>query len=374
MQLKLSENIKFYRKKLELTQEELAENMSVTVGAVSKWESGANVPDVQTMMELANFFDISMDELLGYNMSSKKVNDMYKTIENLCNEHKFDEAISEAKTALIRFPHTFKILYAAANTYFFCSYEKWDKNNAEKAIDLFNKALDHISQNEDPKVNDYTIKSRICEMYSLIDSDKALEEFKKINYDGKKDTAIALLLSKSGKRDEALEYISHAIAGSFIHSVESFSNASYMLASSGKKKDIEQAIEMVDSIFKIIDAFTIEKLNYTHKLKATALSFKGWFYACLGNETEMKRCLDEAFEIAYELDKGNFSSDLSTGMRFYFSKEKMYSFDNVGIDVVSGIESVYKGQLKELNIPLNEQVDAVLKYWKELMEKKGMKE
>ncbi len=37
MQLKLSENIKLYRKKLELTQEELAENMSVTVGAVSKW-------------------------------------------------------------------------------------------------------------------------------------------------------------------------------------------------------------------------------------------------------------------------------------------------------------------------------------------------
>ena len=226
MQLKLSENIKLYRKKMELTQEELAENMGVTVGAVSKWENGANVPDIQTMMELANFFDISMDELLGYNMSSKKVNDMYDTINALCNEHKFDEAISEAKNALIRFPHTFKILYAAANTYFLCSYERWDKKNAEKAIDLFNKALDHISQNEDPKINDYTIKSRICEMYSLIDPDKALEEFKKINYDGKKNTAIALLLSKSGKRDEALEYATSAIASSFTHSVVTLSNAS----------------------------------------------------------------------------------------------------------------------------------------------------
>ena len=88
----------------------------------------------------------------------------------------------------------------------------------------------------------------------------------------------------------------------------------------------------------------------------------------------MTQYLNEAFEIAYELDEGNFSSDLSTGMRFYFSKEKMFSFDNVGMDVVSGIESVYREQLKELNIPLTKQVDAVLEYWERLKKKKGLKE
>ena len=73
MKLKLSENIKKYRKEMNLTQEELAEAFGVTVGAVSKWESGSTVPDIMTMMELADFFNVSMDILLGYNISSKTI-------------------------------------------------------------------------------------------------------------------------------------------------------------------------------------------------------------------------------------------------------------------------------------------------------------
>lgn len=55
MQLKLNENIKKYRKSMNLTQEDLAEAFGVTVGAVSKWESGSNVPDILTLMQLADF-------------------------------------------------------------------------------------------------------------------------------------------------------------------------------------------------------------------------------------------------------------------------------------------------------------------------------
>jgi DNA-binding XRE family transcriptional regulator len=43
MQLKLNENIKKYRKSMNLTQEELAEAFGVTVGAVSKWESACEI-------------------------------------------------------------------------------------------------------------------------------------------------------------------------------------------------------------------------------------------------------------------------------------------------------------------------------------------
>ena len=55
MQLNLHENIKKYRKEMGLTQEALAEAFGVTVGAVSKWESGNTVPDIVTLMELADF-------------------------------------------------------------------------------------------------------------------------------------------------------------------------------------------------------------------------------------------------------------------------------------------------------------------------------
>ena len=95
---------------MNLTQEELAEAFGVTVGAVSKWESGSTVPDIMTMMELADFFNISMDILLGYNMSSKRIDDITQRIFSLTKEQKYEEAVSEAEKALVRYPASFKII------------------------------------------------------------------------------------------------------------------------------------------------------------------------------------------------------------------------------------------------------------------------
>ena len=52
------------RRKKGLTQLELAEQMNVTDKAVSKWERGESVPDVLTLMQLANQFDITVNDLL----------------------------------------------------------------------------------------------------------------------------------------------------------------------------------------------------------------------------------------------------------------------------------------------------------------------
>ena len=56
MKILLAENIRFFRKASGLTQEQLAEAMDVTVGAVSKWESGATTPDLSSILELAALF------------------------------------------------------------------------------------------------------------------------------------------------------------------------------------------------------------------------------------------------------------------------------------------------------------------------------
>ena len=61
----LQERISYYRKKCELTQEELAEKCSVSPQAVSKWENGLTAPDISLLPRLAEIFNCSIDELLG---------------------------------------------------------------------------------------------------------------------------------------------------------------------------------------------------------------------------------------------------------------------------------------------------------------------
>lgn len=61
----LGNKIAYYRKKMNMTQEMLANRLNVTNQAVSKWESDQCCPDVTLLPLLADMFDISMDELFG---------------------------------------------------------------------------------------------------------------------------------------------------------------------------------------------------------------------------------------------------------------------------------------------------------------------
>ena len=70
MAFALSENIRSLRKARSLTQEQLAEapgvTAGVTAGAVYKWESRLSLPELPMLIQLADFFDTSVDALIGY--------------------------------------------------------------------------------------------------------------------------------------------------------------------------------------------------------------------------------------------------------------------------------------------------------------------
>lgn len=60
-----SDNIKFFRKKNNMSQVELAEKLYLTPQAISKWECGISEPDLKFLCKLAKVFNVTTDELLG---------------------------------------------------------------------------------------------------------------------------------------------------------------------------------------------------------------------------------------------------------------------------------------------------------------------
>ena len=60
----LGSNIVAYRKRSGLTQAKLAEKLNYSDKAISKWERGESMPDVLTLVQLSELFEISVDELL----------------------------------------------------------------------------------------------------------------------------------------------------------------------------------------------------------------------------------------------------------------------------------------------------------------------
>ncbi|MDE5670294.1 MAG: helix-turn-helix domain-containing protein [Eubacterium sp.] len=63
--MRFDENLRNLRKEKDYSQEYLAEKLGVTRQTISKWENGTAMPDLKKLIELADFFEASMDDLLG---------------------------------------------------------------------------------------------------------------------------------------------------------------------------------------------------------------------------------------------------------------------------------------------------------------------
>ncbi|MBQ3668622.1 MAG: helix-turn-helix transcriptional regulator [Clostridia bacterium] len=61
----LSENMANLRKKNKITQAELGEKLSYSDKSISKWERGEGTPDLSVVIQLADIFGVSVDEILG---------------------------------------------------------------------------------------------------------------------------------------------------------------------------------------------------------------------------------------------------------------------------------------------------------------------
>ena len=61
----IGNNIAKWRKEKGMTQDQLAEQLSVSAQAVSKWENGVSLPDITLVPKLAEIFQVSIDQLFS---------------------------------------------------------------------------------------------------------------------------------------------------------------------------------------------------------------------------------------------------------------------------------------------------------------------
>lgn len=149
MTIYLGENIKRLRREKELTQEMLADFLGVTFQTVSNWERGESYPDITILPEIASFFRVSVDELLGMNESAAqiKINEYLSFYDNmrLCDAHqtfeKFQQAVKD-------FPSDFRILVRYMEL---LMYEKNVKDNPDfendsrKILSIYENIQNHCT-------------------------------------------------------------------------------------------------------------------------------------------------------------------------------------------------------------------------------------
>ena len=64
MKVNFSENLKMLRLQNNVTQQDIAKLCKTTTATVSRWENGVNEPDIYNLILLADYFEITIDELV----------------------------------------------------------------------------------------------------------------------------------------------------------------------------------------------------------------------------------------------------------------------------------------------------------------------
>ena len=337
MDLTLSQNIRSYRKPRKMTQEQLSEVLGVTVGAVHKWESGLSVPELPLMVEMADFFDVSVDVLLGHRMKDNSQDAICNRLNEYCRTMD-PVALSEAEKALGKYPHSFQIVLGCATVYMVFGTGNHDKKQLERALELLKQSRVLLPQNNDPRIGDATICGAMATVLFLLGkTDECLDLLKKNNAGGLFNDQIGMTLAAFGNRsEEASGYLAEALTGGVSTLLTSIIGYVFVFRS---RKDWKSALDILGWGKMILEGLMKDgRAGALAKTHAQMFALLSYLQEKAGKVEESEISLREAYRLASDFDS---TPDYSLSeMRFADNSESMLVFDIFGASATDGIDRI----------------------------------
>ena len=164
----IAKNLRRLRRERDLTQEELAKFLGVSFQAVSKWECGDGYPDITFLPALANFFDITVDALIGMDemRDDSEIEKILEASWAIAHEGRSAERIEMMREAVKRYPSSYKLWLELATVITFV----WDmddetlERNRKEAVEICERILAHCT---DSLLRNST-QAKLCRLYNDI--------------------------------------------------------------------------------------------------------------------------------------------------------------------------------------------------------------
>ena len=337
MELTLAENIRALRKQRKLTQEKLAEALGVTVGAVYKWESGLSVPELGLLVELADFFDTSVDALLGYRMRDNRLDATLDRLSAYC-ETLDPAALAEAEKTLARYPHSFRAVYACAGVYLAFGTAKCEQKLLRRALELLELAEALLPQNDNPRVDKTTIIGGIATAYfQLGRREEAVELLKRSNANGCFSENIgAMLAAFMNRPEEAVDYLSEGMMNGIISLLDAAVGLVFVYRSRG---DWASALGIASLGCSLLSELKRDgATGFLDKAQAEMLLMLAYAQQKTGRESEKRETLRQAARLAAHFDSCP-DYTLKT-VRFLENAEHSAAFDALGATARGSVENL----------------------------------
>lgn len=336
MKISIAENIRTLRKGCKLTQEQLAEALGVTVGAVSKWESAMSVPDISTIIGLADFFDTSVDALLGYEMPKGGVEKTRELLRAMRQQKQFAEGMREAEKALKKYPNLFDIVYECAMLYAVGGRERKSVKECRRGIELYEQALAMLSQNTDPNIGDIGIRREMANLYIAVgEAETGIAILQKSNIRGINDAVIGYALaSVSHKPEEALPFLSRAMIDTVLNQLQELSIGFFNAYLD--MEHMEEAIYTMEWYAGILQGLRKPgETSFLDKMEAICLCRVVMLRVKMGDREKALQALRRAVLVARRFDeKPQYKM---SGIRFFHGSGTETAYDDFGTRTLEGL-------------------------------------
>ena len=343
MKMNLAENIRRFRKDRSLTQEQLSEALGVTAGAVYKWEAKLSIPELELIVEMADFFDTSVDILLGYEVKDNSLDVTGKRLQEY-RRRKDPTGLTEAEKALKKYPHSFEIVKESAALYGSFGIVTGNKDFCQRALELLKRSLLLLPQNTDPEISEETIYGKIATIYlCLNEPDKAIEIYKAHNAGGMYNHQIGHTLALCERTEEAAPFLSDALArivSDLVITIIGYTNVFF------QRSDYASAEAILHWGSELLSRLReAERPNYLDKVNSGLLAALAASQYMSGQEDTARGSLIRAKELAAFFDAAP-SYDMND-IRFIERVESASAYDDIGMTALDAIENVIRGTEKE---------------------------
>lgn len=256
--MKIHETIRSRRRERGMTQEELAAYLGVTASAVNKWEKGLTYPDITFLPILASYFNISVDELLGYEpqMSREDIRKLYHQMAERFSAEPFEAVYADCEEYIRRYHSCYPLVMRMAGLYLnHCRLAEDPPALLEHIIGMTDEV---IRECRDAGVVKETLGiQRTCWMMQGCPQ-KILESSEEVICPLDQETeAIGQAYLMLGNTKRAEEYLQ---AAAYQHLLMLICDTGILLT--GRKEYSGHAEEMIQRSLKLAELFHIEELHF----------------------------------------------------------------------------------------------------------------
>ncbi len=295
MTIHISENFKRLRRNYDLTQEQVAEIFGVSPQAVSRWECGASCPDVTLIPIIADYFNVSMEELLGVGESRKnqQIKEILESFQDAINHGRVYDCIRIARNGVHDFPNNYalwnKLMYAlfiSADSN--ANIPEWKENQErykEEIIEIGEKILRNCTDDDIRLEAKARLGCHYCEI-GEIEKGRAVIETLPSKYFSREEQLRWAIFGEEEK-----QYYGKKIGGLCCEMLMAL--ISYV--DPDDSEAVISAFDAAEKIFKVV----FNDDDYGDNFYDFAVWFvcmKAPAYLNLGKEEEMFLCLEKALE------------------------------------------------------------------------------